>query len=609
MNARLLRILLPVLTVCATLSAAPSVTGVPLDDIQKRSAEIDRILAKAWAEKGERANGSISNEIFLRRAYLRIVGRIPTLEEAVRFLQKPDRATLIDELLDSDGYVSHNFNRWADRLRILSDPDDTQLPSSPYLDYVKKSLKANKPYDKWVHEMLTAEGYEWENGAAGYWMRDFQMPLDAMSNTIQLFLGTQIQCAQCHDHPFDKWTQREFYEVAAFTYGVQTRNRDMLPKGVKEYQDLKKGNDTFNQVGNGLGLNDFDRQVAVKDVALKLPHNYKYKDGKPGDTIEPLTLFGDSPKFDSGAKSRVQAFASWVTNPKTPRFATVVSNRLWKDAFGRGLMEPVDDLTDDSKADIPELMDYLSEQMIDLKFDLKQYLRMIYNTKAFEQASAKDDLPNGEPYYFTGPILQRMSAEQFWDSVVTLIIPDPDKRQGYDRGDYRLGLMKKHKNMSGGQLFDIVKKAAADRDRMMMMGRGDGRAPNDGRWNGYDPGITRASELPSPAPLGHFLRQFGQSERASIDGAIDDPNISQVLETFNGYMFEQVTDNNAMVWRNLEKFEKSKVQALFISVLSRKPSSAESRYTGKVMQLKSEREGQSALIWALLNTRQFSFIQ
>ncbi len=132
------------------------------------------------------------------------------------------RARLIDQLLNSPGYASHFYNYWTDVLRV-TERLANNVPGRPYAEWIKVCLETNKPYDKMVYEMLTAEGKIFENPAAGYILRDSGMPLDAMNNTVRIFLGTQIGCAQCHDHPFDRWKQKEFYQMAAFTAGTQTR--------------------------------------------------------------------------------------------------------------------------------------------------------------------------------------------------------------------------------------------------------------------------------------------------------------------------------------------------------------------------------------------------
>ena len=169
-----------------------------------------------------------ADEVFLRRVWLDLAGRAPTGAEAAAFLDDPDprkRAKLIDALLASEAHVSHAFNQWADILRLKSRYTNTaNVVPAAYARWLRESLRTNKPYDRFVREMLSAKGLAWDDGAVGYYLRDPGMPLDNLALTSRVFLGTRIECAQCHDHPFDQWKQTQFYRLAAYTYGNQTLN-------------------------------------------------------------------------------------------------------------------------------------------------------------------------------------------------------------------------------------------------------------------------------------------------------------------------------------------------------------------------------------------------
>ncbi|MEM7386286.1 MAG: DUF1549 domain-containing protein, partial [Verrucomicrobiota bacterium] len=217
-----------------------SIWADPVAD-RKFSQEIDRLIEQGFRKHKVKPNPPASDDVFLRRIYLDIAGRIPTLEEVDAFDQTdaPNKRTrLIEKLLRSEAYVSHSFNYWADILRVKSDIRGDA--GEPYAAWVKQSLRENKPYDKMVFELLTASGNVWDNGAVGYYMRDAGMPLDNMAYTTQVFLGTQMVCAQCHDHPFDKWKQKEFYEMAAYTYGVDTRMRPEKVLGLDKMLSRKE---------------------------------------------------------------------------------------------------------------------------------------------------------------------------------------------------------------------------------------------------------------------------------------------------------------------------------------------------------------------------------
>ncbi|OYW30885.1 MAG: hypothetical protein B7Z47_02795, partial [Chthoniobacter sp. 12-60-6] len=192
--------------------------------VSAAAAEIDALLARDWAAHNLTPNASADDSVFVRRIYLDVVGRIPTTREAEEFLASREegrRPALIDKLLDSEGYVQNYFHYWADVLRVQS---KGQRTGPAYVHFVKDALRTNKPYDLFVREMIAGAGKAWSDGAIGYYTRDRGMPLDNMASTVRVFLGTRIECAQCHNHPFDKWTQKQFYEMAAFTFGVEVRD-------------------------------------------------------------------------------------------------------------------------------------------------------------------------------------------------------------------------------------------------------------------------------------------------------------------------------------------------------------------------------------------------
>ena len=209
---------------CLTASTFTLLSGASFADDRAISQRIDEFVTKNYRKHGIKPNAPTSDHAFVRRSYLDIIGRVPTFQESQKFLSADSpskRGQLINYLLKSEGYVSHWFNYWADILRVKSSIEGDA--GAAYSDWVKDTLRQNKSYRQMVRDLVTAEGYVWDNGAVGYYMRDAGMPLDNMSNTTQIFLGTQLVCAQCHNHPFDKWKQKDYYEMAAYTYGMQTR--------------------------------------------------------------------------------------------------------------------------------------------------------------------------------------------------------------------------------------------------------------------------------------------------------------------------------------------------------------------------------------------------
>jgi Protein of unknown function (DUF1549)/Planctomycete cytochrome C len=288
-------------------------------DMRQLSEELQKRVDEIHAGKGTKLNASIADETFLRRVYLDVIGRIPSLEESSRFLESKDtnkRSKLIDELLDSEGYVSHMFNWKADLLRVNTRVAPGQ-PGKLYDDWVKDAVRSHKPYDEFVRELITASGQLWENGAAGFYLRDLGMPLDHMSNLTRVFLGTRIECAQCHDHPLEPITQKDFYQMVAFTFGVSNLGSPggFSNDNVKQWPELKA---KLASMGSDKSLNDSISQTIAPmkrltqdtDKQLKYPESYAYDEALRGKIVEPRTLFGDeailantSTPVDDGASS------------------------------------------------------------------------------------------------------------------------------------------------------------------------------------------------------------------------------------------------------------------------------------------------------------------
>lgn len=638
-----------------------SVSEKPRKEILAVSRKIDKLVEAACKENDVTLNARTSDEVFLRRVYLDIVGRIPTIDEATAFLdsdKKNKRSELIDTLLDSEGYVSHSYNYWADLLRIQT--RNRYNPGQHYIEFVKTALRENRPYDQFVRELITAEGYTWDNGASGYYLRDVGMPLDNMSNTVQVFLGTQLVCAQCHNHPYDSWTQRQYYQLAAFTYGVETRDRN-TPQALALRQ-MRRDRDVDRNTINAAGqiLQQLNYRVNEIDRPLRLPKDYQYDDAKPGDAIDPKTIFGDEVEVNEG-DSPADIYARWMTSPKNPRFSTVIANRLWKRAMGRGLVEPVDDFKDGIDAANPQLMTLLSEQIVGLNFDLKQYQRILFNTETYQREVTAREVLASDDFHFEGPLLRRMSAEQLWDSLLAATVPDLDERKGvvqtYSRGypqgqelvdlpmkevlamAEKLGKQReaqfKFSQMSREMQEDLrvayrtqdrekvaelrekmndLRKEVLGKDGEMMyqMQRqqfSEQMRETDPRWQGVSRELVRASETSSPARPGHFLRQFGQSDRETIENASTEATVPQILTMLNGPMYYQLLNRASVLGKKITATRDPEEQAelIFLALLSRRPTDAELELASN--QIQSNRSGYVDIVWALINTRQFMFIQ
>ena len=593
------------------------VKSKPVDTAKRKemlrsAGEVDRMVTANYAKNKVSANQKTSDEQFVRRIYLDVTGTIPTLGQTRKFLNSPDpdkRTALIDELLNSDSYAGHWYNYWADVLRY-TDSLNNNVRGEPYRQWIKQSLAESKPWDKFVNELLTAEGLVWKNPATGYMQRDSGMPLDNMNNTVRIFLGTRIGCAQCHDHPFDMWTQKEFYQMAAFTFGTQTNvNGGDTRYWQKNPNDrLQEEYDKIVQEEEDRRSNSyrFDRQLSINmmivndklDRKITLPANYAYDNGKAGEVVPPKALFAPTADIRKEEAPR-HAFARWLTSKENPRFALTIANRLWKRTFGVGQIEPVDDMMDSTVAENPELMTFLESEMKRLNFDMKEYQRILYNTQAYQRQAFAEETNGGEPYHFTGPLLRRMTAEQAWDSILTLAVPDEYRELPAEIRTTPIDV-------------DLTKVSAEE----LLAAELKARQVDGEQRKWLTPHVykglmlARASELPSPAPANHFLRMFGQSDRELISASSTTGSVPQVLFMLNGPISHMLLESNSTIYNNVMKRKTvdEGVETVFLTILSRKPDMEEKKLAVNEIN-QAGPAGYGNVIWSLLNTREFLFIQ
>lgn len=583
-----------------------------IEAVKQMAAEIDKMVLTGLKKNNVSPNPKTSDEQFLRRVYLDVTGSIPSYRETMKFLSSKDpdkRAKLIDELLNGEGYASHFYNYWADVLRY-KDNLSNDVRGEPFRQWLKQSLAENKPWNKMVYEMLTAEGLIWDNPATGYFQRDPGMPLDVMNNTIRIFLGTRIGCAQCHDHPFDRWTQREFYEIAAFTFGTTNgtyggdkrffpedpnkRLQEEYSSIVQEEEDRRNNSYRFNRM-----INVNMRLINDQDRKITLPKDYQYSNGKPGEVVAPKTLFGPAAEIKQGEPPR-KAFARWVVSKDNPRFAKTIANRLWKQVFGAGQFEPVDDLMDDSKPENPELMEYLESTMKRINFNMKEYVRILLNTEAYQRQSSSIDIAGSDRFHFPGPVMRRMTAEQAWDSFVTLAVDEVE----YHEQPATMRTEPLSVNLEKASAMEVLEE-----ERKANQAEGQiGQIQSKYRYRGEL--LARASELPQPVPANHFLRVFGQSDRELISASSTSGSVPQILFMFNGPVTHMLLEKNSTIYNNITRKSSVSegVRAAFLTVLSRSPDPEE--LEAAIAEVKEKGlPGYGNVVWSLVNTREFLFIQ
>ncbi len=604
-------------------------------EVAEAADQIDGLLEQHWSQHGVAGSDPLNDDQFVRRIFLELAGRIPTFDETVGFMESKSptkRADLIDELLESPDYVSHFYNFWADILR-LSERPQKDLFFEPYLDWVKRSIADNRPYDQWVHEMLTADGKIWENPAVGFQLRDKGMPLPYVDNTVRVLLGTQIGCAQCHDHPFDSWTQHQFYELAAFTSGTRMRlgglpeKKSGLSKEEKReaFKQAKQANaESVRQIreitqeaqerirarkaDNGLRFFIAANLTSVNyhQSKLLLPHDYKYDDDQPLAAVAPKVLWGDIPTAAATQDKREQ-FAAWLSSRDNRQFARTIANRLWRKVMGVGLVEPVDDFRDDNPASSPELLEHLTDLMLTLDFDLREFVRVLVSTDAYQRRAVLHDPTSPSPFRFTGPALKRLSAEQLWDSILVLVAHNEWAFQRPTSAAY--AKLADIDLTAAGTSFAAVEKAYDTFNDAYGINRYRVQLQKQYGFQGQV--LVRASELPTPLPLGHFLRQFGQSDRETIEGGRTVATVPQILSMFNGPITHSMLVPGSVIHDLVTSHDpRQAVDVVFLSILSHRPSVEDRSFAvQEIRSAETTAAGCGNLIWALLNTREFIFIQ
>ena len=584
-----------------------------VDQIKSASLWVDRTVGGALLKNGIQPNKQTDDFVFVRRVYLDVAGRIPTDVEARDFLNDKDpekRRKLIDQLLISDGYRSHLFNWMADLLRHRGKLRRSNF--NHYERWLKDQIAQNSPWNDMVYAMLTAEGTLANSGPTGYLLRDPGMPLDNLSNTLNIFLSANVSCAQCHDHPLADWTQREFYELAAFFGATDVSDRD--PRKVGNRLKLPDGSISKQDVASAVAQN-LARVHTKSAQTLKFPDDYAYSDVEPGSPVDPLLfIWGDEEltvEVDETDPSKLREnFAEWLTHKKNPRFAIAIANRLWKRFFGLGVQEPLEDLDDLTKASNPELLQLLGKVMVAADFDLREFQRVILNSKAYQATSSVTPRAGeSENYLFPGPILRRMSAEQAWDSILTLVLGTSLDDYKVDRSNRVTRYDFPYEQMSPDEVREKVllmknNGYLKSNQRIVEADFVNGKRPI--KMN--DEFLLRASELSQPAPDNHFLRMFGQSSRDLVNDSSVEGSIPQSLMLMNGGVQNLLYDRDARLSKMLRRSGdfKSAVQFLFLSFFCRPPTPDEMNVIEQALAQGMKKED---LTWALFNSTEFLFVQ
>lgn len=620
------------------LSAQTSAAASKADDpafVKKAAFQIDSYVAGWYRTKKLTVPEVTDDATFLRRAFLVAIGRIPTAEEARFFLEIDEegkRIQLIDYLLASQGYSSHMTNWAFDLLRVTDRKPDFSGSFEPYRDWVRRAVEDNMLWDDFTSSLIAARGNAWDpkTASVGYYLRDQGMPLDNLANTTRIFLGSRMECAQCHDDPFGDIERHDFYQLAAFTNGVRTGDRRPMRKIWDEVRQEDRRRTIDYSVAQVLWNKVYGMSLSGGGTGrIQLPDDYQYRDGDPGEMIGARTPFGKSVRMSDRKNSDDgrEKLAEWVTTRTGEQFPSVIANRMWKRVMGRGVYEPVDEFKTARDTHLPALMTYLVELMVELDYDLRGFQKILLNTKTFQF------VPNPEPSKvmtgddFHGRQLARLKSEQIWDSLITLASGDPDKkpRRTMDNRVYVRGkpVLEGQTNMqklseeflaldSESEVRKFFNKLLQDVKKGGSGGNGSGSMMMTTKVQRYGRNAqVRASELPSPAPRDHLLYLFGQSDREVIEGSSAEPNVGQVLSLMNGFVQQQLVNNrDAHLYKSLEgtSSNEEKIRRLYIAILNRPPSADEMGW----MLDEVKATGDSAypnIVSALVMSSEFLFLQ
>lgn len=484
-----------------------------IDGLVNNKLQRMKILPSAAANDAE----------FLRRVTLDIVGVPPSIEEVNAFVNDPTepqakRAAKIEQLLAGSGYVEHWTLKWSDLL-LNRRKTVTERGVWAFRNWIRQAIATNKPYDQFASELITANGNTFENPAANYF-RIAREPKLVMENMTQVFLGTRFNCNQCHDHPFERWTQRQYYELAAYFADV---GRRPMPDG----------------------------------------DEFIFTMSSPTAVVNPDTNQSAAPKFPfdhAGAintETRREQLAQWLTARENPYFAKSIVNRYWSYFFGRGIIDPVDDIRASNPASNPELLDALTRDFVEHNHDLKRLIRLICNSATYQRSLDANVWNEDDTANFSHALPRRLSAEQLYDSIIQ----------------------------------------ATGAPRAL-------------------PGVPagfRAAELPDPQVEVAFLDMFGRAPRESPCECerTSDVSLGQTLNMVNGSTIgDAIAHPQGIIARSLAAGATNDqlIETIYLSALCRKPSAeeltqAQSYFTNSG----NPKEAAEDLMWALINSPGFLF--
>jgi hypothetical protein len=500
---------------------------------------VDRYTHKQWQQLGIVPSELCSDEIFVRRVYTSITGTLPTPKQVKDFLADKSadkRDKLIDALLETPEYSYFFANKWADVLRVKRGNQPARAYGTfAFHNWIRESIAADKPYDQFVGEILGAVGDETKCPPV-LWYEELQKPEQFVDDAAQLFLGVRLACAQCHHHPYEKWSQDDYWGLAAF-FGRVGRKNVPTPGLVQNGRTLRQ---VIYNKASGTVINKRTGRPAV----MRPP------DGEPVQVAAE-----EDPR---------QALIAWLVDGKNPFFARAVVNRYWAHFFGRGIVDPVDDMRVTNPPSNPELLDALAKDLVDHKYSLKHLIRTICKSRTYQLSAVPNEFNKNDKQAFARYYPRRMSAEVLYDAVSQVTGAPP--------------------------AF-----AGLPNDR---------HSPN------------RAIMLPDESFKSYFLDVFGRPQRLSACECerVSEANLAQALEMLNSNEIQQKLSRPGGRADQLAKDmrpDAEKVEELFLWALGRRPTPEQLRLALDhiARHSRDKRVAYENILWALINTKEFVFVQ
>lgn len=381
------------ISVCSVTIPVARQIRLTSQEKEEPASPIDQLVLNKLDLLGLQPSPSASQSSMLRRSYLRIIGRLPTADEAREFLDDPlplpeKRAALVDRLLEKPDYADFWANKWADLLR--PNPYRAGMKAVFMLDsWLRDAFRENMPYDQMATELVTAQGSTWRNGATVLF-RDRPETVEIASSASQLFLGIRLECAKCHHHPFEVWSQDDFFGFAAF----------------------------FSRIGRkGAGLSP---PISGGEEMIFNAESGSLRHERTGEVVQPKILNGESLNLGPDDDPR-QVLAAWMTTSTNPYFPRVMANRIWAELMGLGLVDPVDDIRATNPASNEALLDYLSDEFRRRAYNIKQLIRTIALSETFARSSIPNEVNSSDNRNFSRYYRQRMRAEVLLDSINNIL--------------------------------------------------------------------------------------------------------------------------------------------------------------------------------------------